>query len=47
LQSRLLGSEEVATMGAMEGRVYQHPMSYLLGLEGVALLRAFAGEFDE
>jgi SAM-dependent methyltransferase len=25
---------------------YQHPLAYLLGLEGVALLRAFAGEFD-
>jgi SAM-dependent methyltransferase len=26
--------------------VYQHPLAYLLGLEGVALLRAFAGEYD-
>ncbi|MFI7542131.1 methyltransferase domain-containing protein [Actinoplanes sp. NPDC049599] len=26
--------------------VYQHPLMYLLGLEGVALLRAFAGERD-
>src|SRR5688500_7402501 len=26
--------------------VYQHPLSYLLGLEGVALLRAFAGDYD-
>ena len=24
--------------------IYQHPLAYLLGLEGVALLRAFAGE---
>lgn len=23
--------------------VYQHPLAYLLGLEGIALLRAFAG----
>ncbi|GAA3957775.1 class I SAM-dependent methyltransferase [Actinoplanes auranticolor] len=26
--------------------VYQHPLAYLLGLEGVALLRAFGGEYD-
>ena len=26
--------------------VYQHPLAYLLGLEGVALLRAFAGDYD-
>lgn len=25
--------------------IYQHPLAYLLGLEGVALLRAFAGEY--
>ena len=24
----------------------QHPLAYLLGLEGIALLRAFAGEYD-
>lgn len=28
------------------GSIYQHPLAYLLGLEGVALLRAFAGEYD-
>lgn len=27
--------------------IYQHPLAYLLGLEGVALLRAWSGEFDE
>ncbi len=27
--------------------IHQHPLAYLLGLEGVALLRAFAGEYDE
>ena len=27
--------------------IYQHPLAYLLGLEGVALLRAWAGDFDE
>ena len=26
--------------------IYQHPLAYLLGLEGVALLHAFAGEHD-
>jgi SAM-dependent methyltransferase len=26
--------------------LYQHPLAYLAGLEGVALLRAFAGEYD-
>jgi hypothetical protein len=26
--------------------IYQHPLAYLLGLEGVALLRAFNGEYD-
>lgn len=29
-----------------EGTIYQHPLAYLLGLEGVALMRAFAGEYD-
>src|SRR5262249_47281814 len=27
--------------------IYQHPLAYLLGLEGVALLRAWAGDFDQ
>lgn len=27
--------------------IYQHPLAYLLGLEGVALLHAFAGEYDQ
>jgi ubiquinone/menaquinone biosynthesis C-methylase UbiE len=27
--------------------IHQHPLAYLLGLEGVALLRSFAGEYDE
>jgi hypothetical protein len=25
--------------------IYRHPLAYLLGLEGVALMRAFAGEY--
>jgi len=24
----------------------QHPLAYVLGIEGVALLRAFAGDYD-
>src|SRR6059058_2969621 len=30
----------------IEPPVYQHPLAYLLGLEGIALLRAFVGEYD-
>ena len=26
--------------------IYQHPLAYLIGLEGVALLRAFSGAYD-
>jgi ubiquinone/menaquinone biosynthesis C-methylase UbiE len=26
--------------------IYQHPLAYLLGLEGIALLRAFTGQYD-
>jgi hypothetical protein len=26
--------------------IYQHPLAYLLGLQGVALLRAYNGEYD-
>lgn len=26
--------------------MYQHPLAYLIGLEGMALFRAFAGEYD-
>jgi ubiquinone/menaquinone biosynthesis C-methylase UbiE len=26
--------------------IYQHPLAYVLGLEGIALLRAFSGEYD-
>lgn len=26
--------------------IYEHPLAYLLGLEGLALLRGFTGEFD-
>ena len=27
--------------------IYQHPLAYLLGLEGVALLRGWAGDYDK
>ena len=27
--------------------IYQHPLAYLIGLEGVALMRAWSGDFDE
>jgi SAM-dependent methyltransferase len=27
--------------------IYQHPLAYVLGLEGIALLRAWAGDFDK
>ena len=27
--------------------IYQHPLAYLVGLEGLALLRGWAGDFDE
>ena len=27
--------------------IYQHPLAYLIGIEGLALLRSFAGEHDE
>jgi ubiquinone/menaquinone biosynthesis C-methylase UbiE len=26
--------------------IYQHPLAYLLGIEGIALLRGFAGDYD-
>jgi ubiquinone/menaquinone biosynthesis C-methylase UbiE len=30
----------------IEPPIYQHPLAYLLGLEGIALLHAFAGDYD-
>ena len=51
--SRLRLSERFATCRAFgeyfridAPLIYQHPLAYLLGLEGIALLRAFAGEYD-
>lgn len=31
---------------APDPTVYQHPLAYLLGLQGIALMKAFAGEHD-
>jgi len=41
-------SSQSNVVGASGARspIYQHPLAYLVGLEGVALLKAFAGEFD-
>jgi ubiquinone/menaquinone biosynthesis C-methylase UbiE len=40
--------QTAATSGAASGVpvIYQHPLAYLLGLQGIALLRAFAGDYD-
>jgi ubiquinone/menaquinone biosynthesis C-methylase UbiE len=37
-------TDEVSPVGAPV--IYQHPLAYLLGLEGIALLRAFSGVYD-
>jgi ubiquinone/menaquinone biosynthesis C-methylase UbiE len=44
--SRRLDQHAVAASNSTPGTIYQHPLAYLLGLEGIALLRAFAGEYD-
>lgn len=44
--SRRLDEQESAFPGVDSRVIYQHPLAYLLGLEGIALLRAFAGEYD-
>ena len=36
----------MATSATESPMIYQHPLAYLLGLEGVALLRAFAGGYN-
>lgn len=40
------GSRPDRRAGDDTGVIYQHPLAYLLGLEGVALLRGFAGMYD-
>ena len=37
---------EDPTTDPAEQIIYQHPLAYVLGLEGIALMRAFAGEHD-
>src|SRR5262249_46212650 len=40
-RSMRLGRSEVS-----HRTIYQHPLAYLIGLEGIALLRAFSGDYD-
>lgn len=40
-------AEEPPQDTAPPASIYQHPLAYLIGLEGVALMKAFAGEYDE
>jgi SAM-dependent methyltransferase len=44
--TRRLDEEASAFPGIGSRVIYQHPLAYLLGLEGISLLRAFAGEYD-
>jgi hypothetical protein len=39
-------SHSIDTETPGDAAIYQHPLAYLLGLQGVALFRAFAGEYD-
>lgn len=39
-------SESSDPSGSAPHAIHLHPLAYLLGLEGVALFRAFAGEYD-
>ena len=34
-------------MNSQHPVIYQHPLAFLLGIEGIALLRAWAGDYDE
>ena len=34
-------------MDDLDDVIYQHPLAYLIGLEGLALLRGWVGDFDE
>jgi ubiquinone/menaquinone biosynthesis C-methylase UbiE len=44
--SQDVGVPEKPTRRRSDRVIHQHPLAYLLGLEGVALMRAFAGEHD-
>jgi SAM-dependent methyltransferase len=41
------GTGTIRLMNDQRGVIYQHPLAYLLGMEGIALLHAFGGEYDE
>jgi hypothetical protein len=41
-----VGGSPVDGVTTFSGVVYQHPLAYLLGIEGVALLRAWGGDHD-
>jgi ubiquinone/menaquinone biosynthesis C-methylase UbiE len=41
-----LDEQPRAGLGTEDRTLYQHPLAYLLGLEGIALLRAFSGAYD-
>jgi SAM-dependent methyltransferase len=43
---RTFGQLRTDRCGYNGSMVYLHPLAYLVGVEGVALLRAFAGEYD-
>src|SRR5919107_161570 len=45
-QSGLSDQDESMIDESARPTIHQHPLAYLLGLEGVALMRAFAGEYD-
>src|SRR5207244_6604886 len=40
-----LDDQQPAGSGTEDRIIYQHPLAYLLGLEGIALLRAYSGEY--
>jgi SAM-dependent methyltransferase len=44
--TRRLYEEVSASPGIGSRAIYRHPLAYLLGLQGIALLRAYAGEYD-
>jgi ubiquinone/menaquinone biosynthesis C-methylase UbiE len=48
LSEKPVSSTEAAggTFAFGTSAIYQHPLAYLVGMEGVALLRGFAGDYD-
>ena len=41
------GGDETSSVFAGDHHIYQHPLAYLIGLEGLALLRAYSGAYDQ